>query len=135
PFAALFFGTAVYAFGAPAAPPADFFAWTLAGAVLQVAATALLLAAMHERNFSAAVAYSRTEPVQIAVFGFVILGEPVTLGLAAAVVAATVGVICLSWPRAGAKLDLGAALLGILAGTGFALSAVFFRGAIQTVGG
>lgn len=38
-------------------------AWTIAGAVSQIAATALMLAAMRERSFVVTTAYTKTEPV------------------------------------------------------------------------
>ena len=46
----------------------------LTDAVAQIAATALLLRVMTERNFTLGVAYSKTELIQVAVFGLVFLG-------------------------------------------------------------
>ena len=50
-------------------------AWTGVGALSQIAATALMLAAMRERSFVVTTAYTKTEPVQVAVFSVVFLGE------------------------------------------------------------
>ncbi|MEX0853048.1 MAG: hypothetical protein WD036_07175, partial [Bauldia sp.] len=47
-------------------------------------ATALMLAAMRERSFVVTIAYTKTEPVQVAVFAVVFLGEDVSLALATA---------------------------------------------------
>ena len=47
-----------------------------AGRGVQIAATALLLRTMRERNFAVGVAYSKTEVVQVAVFSLVLLGDP-----------------------------------------------------------
>jgi drug/metabolite transporter (DMT)-like permease len=114
-----------------------FFFWMGLGAVAQIAATALLLRAMKERNFALGVAYSKTEGIQIAAFGLVFLGDPLTWAAAAAIVAASVGVMMVSVPKDAALRQLlvggwttRAALYGIASGTGFALAAVGFRGAI-----
>ena len=62
----------------------------------QIAATALMLAAMAERSFVVTIAYIKTEPVQVALFGLVFLGDAVTPMMAAAIVIATAGVIVMS---------------------------------------
>ena len=46
-----------------------FWPWAILGAFAQVAATALMLAAMGERSFVVTIAYIKTEPIQVAVFG------------------------------------------------------------------
>lgn len=125
----------------PDTPP-RWWAWTAAGAVCQIGATALMLGAMRERSFVVATAYVKTEPVQVAVFGLAFLGERLSwLGMLAVAVATT-GVMLMSWPRvpaaaAGASVRerLRPALLGISAGGMFALSAVCFRGGILTLQG
>ena len=69
PFAALWLGIVSIGGGfAVPAPSAAFAVWVTAGAVGQIAATALLLRAMAERNFAIGVAYSKTEIIQVAVF-------------------------------------------------------------------
>lgn len=111
-------------------------AWATLGAVSQIAATALMLAAMRERSFVVTTAYTKTEPVQIAIFAVVFLGEHLTLPLVAAIVIATVGVVLLSWPsKAGAEIfTWRPAILGIISGGLFALAAVGFRGGIVALG-
>src|SRR5262249_15998110 len=54
-------------------PNLAFVLWVTEGAVTQIVATALLLRAMEERNFALGVAYSKTEIIQVAVFGFLFL--------------------------------------------------------------
>jgi len=119
----------------------SFAAWSLAGAVFQIAGTALMLAAMRERSFVVAIAYVKTEPVQVALIGLVFLGERLSLAGTAAVLVATCGVLLMSMPvvadRRGALQATRlprAALLGIVSGAAFALSAVGFRGAILELG-
>src|SRR5215831_19336503 len=118
-------------------PTLSFWPWLLDGALAQIAATALMLAAMEERSFVVAIAYIKTEPVQVALFGLVFLGDAVTPMMATAIVIATAGVIVMS--RKGGGLG-GASrggwrptALGLSAGACFALSAIGFRGAILSL--
>ena len=46
----------------------------------QVIATSLMLAAMRTKSFVVAVAYTKTEAAQIALFGLIALNDPPTLG-------------------------------------------------------
>ena len=96
----------------------------------------LMLAAMRERSFVVTTAYTKTEPVQVALFAVVFLGEHVSLALAVAILVATAGVLVLSWPsRAGGEVfSWRPAVLGIASGGLFALAAVGFRGAIVALG-
>lgn len=110
-------------------------AWTVAAAVAQISATALLLAAMRERSFVVITAYSKTEPMQVAVFGLAFLGDGVSPSVAAAIVIATAGVLLVSWPRStgGEAFTWQPALLGIGSGAMFAIAAIGFRGGIQAL--
>jgi len=45
-----------------------FLIWTVVASLSQIAATALLLACMQERNFALGVAYAKTEIIQVALF-------------------------------------------------------------------
>jgi drug/metabolite transporter (DMT)-like permease len=112
-----------------------FLVWVVEGGVCQIAATALLLRVMAERNFGLGVAYSKTELVQVTVFAAVFLGDPVTVATVAAVLLATLGVLMLSPVDPGrpvASFVTGwtsrTALLGFASGAGFALAAVGYRG-------
>lgn len=133
PFALLFLG-AVLAIGGEAAPGVNReFTWfVLGGALAQIAATALMLAAMRERSFVVVTAWTKTEPVQVALFGFAVLGDPLSPTGIAAVMLATLGVVLMSVNPASAagRGSLRPALLGLVSGAFFALSAIGFRGAI-----
>ena len=109
-----------------------FWPWVVDGALAQIAATALMLAAMNDRSFVVTIAYIKTEPVQVALFGFVLLGDVVTLPMAIAILIATVGVIVMS-VRPEATGGGKATLLGLAAGALFGLSATGFRGAILSL--
>jgi drug/metabolite transporter (DMT)-like permease len=106
--------------------------FTLVGAVTQILATGLMLAAMQSRSFAVTTAYTKTEPVQVALFGLAVLGDQLTLNGAFGCVIATIGVGLMSW-KPGAASEPGSwrsAALGIIAGTFFAISAIGFRGGI-----
>jgi drug/metabolite transporter (DMT)-like permease len=112
-------------------PPWTFWLWLVGGAAAQVLATALMLAAMGERSFVVAYAYIKTEPVQVAVFGLVFLGDPLTLPIGIAILIATAGVMVMSL-RPGVSLtsDTRPVLFGLGSGAALALSVIGFRGAI-----
>jgi drug/metabolite transporter (DMT)-like permease len=114
-------------------PPLVYWPWVIVGALAQIAATALMLAAMNDRSFVVVYAYIKTEPVQAALFGLLVLGDVVTPGMAAAILIATSGVVIMAL-KPGTSMDVRATLLGLAAGSMFALSAVGFRGAILSLG-
>jgi drug/metabolite transporter (DMT)-like permease len=134
PFALIFLGLVMIASGAAIPrPPMIFWAWIADGAVAQIAATALMLAAMNDRSFVVVYAYIKTEPVQVALFGLVLLGDVVTPLMALAILVATCGVV-LTGLRPGATAELRPTLLGLASGAMFGLSATGFRGAILSLG-
>lgn len=113
-----------------------FVGWLTLGALSQIAATALLLRAMHEHNFTLCVAYSKSEVMQVAAFGFVFLGDPLASATVVAVLLGTFGVMLLTpvdpqrpLHALATGLKTRPALLGFASGGGFALSAVGYRGA------
>lgn len=128
----------LHALPATAAPVPAFggayFGWLLLGAVGQLAATAALLAAMKQRNFVVGVAYSKTDALQVALFGSLFLHELPAAVTLLAMALATAGVVLLSLPQKGPHLEgrawtSAAAWYGLASGAGFALSAVGYRGA------
>lgn len=126
---------------APAVPrfSAAYLGWIALGAFFQVAATALLLLAMKERNFAVAVTLSKTEVLQVALFAGMFLHElPAPLALAAMAVA-TLGVLLLSLPPRGQLGSPAAwlgrpALYGLACGACFAIATVGFRGGALALG-
>ena len=138
PFAALFAAIALFATGSTF-PSMDlsFALFVAAGAVSQIAATALMLAAMRQRAFVVVTAWTKTEPVQVAVFGLVVLGDTISWLAMAAIIVATTGVTVMarkpvSGPQEGSAWQ--PAVLGLLAGACFAIAAVTFRGGILALG-
>jgi drug/metabolite transporter (DMT)-like permease len=134
PFALLFLGGVAWASGtALPHPPLVFWPWLLDGALAQILATALMLATMGERSFVVTIAYIKTEPVQVALFGLIFLGDQVTVPMAAAILIATAGVVVMSLKPGKAAGGLRPVLLGLTAGGMFALSAIGYRGAILSL--
>jgi drug/metabolite transporter (DMT)-like permease len=134
PFGILFLAGVAYWWGKPlpAASPA-FLAWVTLGAVTQIGGTALMLLAMNERSFVVTTAYLKTEPVLVALFGFVFLGDRLTVHTALAIAIATTGVMMMSWTKGAASASLRPLLFGIGAAVLFGISAVGFRGAILSL--
>ena len=139
PFAVLFAGLALLVTGS-SIPRTDlsFVLFTLAGAISQILATALMLAAMRQRAFVVVTAWTKTEPVQVALFGLIVLGDTLSVLAMVAIVIATVGVTIMARkPLSGADAKVSTwqpAAFGILAGACFAIAAVSFRGAILSLG-
>ena len=123
-------------------PNPRFALFAMVGGLTQITATALLVYLFSLRNFAVGTTYSKTETVQAAVFGLVILGEPVSLAAAVAIGISLVGVMLISVARTRLTLRnllLGwtgrAAFIGVLSGTFFGLSAVAYRAASLSLGG
>jgi drug/metabolite transporter (DMT)-like permease len=109
--------------------------WTLIGAVTQIIATGLLLSAMREKNFVVITALSKTEPIHVAMFGLIFLGDPVSPALAAAILVATAGVVLMSWPKQPTEWAARPIILGLVSAMVFAMSAIGFRRAILLLDG
>ncbi len=123
-------------------PTASFIGWVSLAAVMQIAATALLLRVISERNFTLGIAYSKTEVIQVAIFGLAFLGDAITYTTAAAIACGTLGVLLMSpIDRAHPLRTLvqgwttRPALLGLLSGTGFGIAAVGYRGGALALDG
>jgi drug/metabolite transporter (DMT)-like permease len=132
PFAVMFLLGIIVATGLSAPRlSAVNLAWTVFGAVSQVIATALMLAAMRTKSFVVAVAYTKTEAAQIALFGLIALNDPPTPALIAAVALATIGVALMAIrSRKELAADWRSAALGIFSATFFAFAAIGFRSAV-----
>lgn len=139
PLAAL---TAVISFGLagrdlPSVPTRFWFIVTGAG-LAQIVATVALLQAFRRRDFALGTVYAKTEVIQVALIGAVLLGEPLAPAGWLGALACTAGVAWLA-----ARGSLGsllrragdpAALLGIVAGGLFGLAAVGIRAASGSLG-
>jgi drug/metabolite transporter (DMT)-like permease len=113
---------------------ARFWPLIAAGGVAQILATILLISAFDARGFAVGTVYSKTEVVQVALFSAVLLGESLRpLGWLATVLCLA-GVVVLAGGRTVLRHPDRAAVLGLLAGSGFGLAAVSIRAATQALG-
>lgn len=134
PFALLFLTVLMLWTGAPLPHTGwAFWLWVLDGSAAQIAATALMLAAMGERSFVVTIAYIKTEPIQVAVFGLIFLGDVVTVPMMIAIIVATSGVVIMSTKPGGMVGGIKPTLLGLASGGMFALSAIGYRGGILSL--
>lgn len=134
----LAYAAATGALGALPAPSLTFLAFAALGGLTQILGTNLLILSFGARGFAVGTAYAKTEAVQGAILALVLLGEHLSalswLGIAVGVG----GVLYLSLagremsPRGLLQATLQpAALYGLGAGTGFALTAVLIKAANQ----
>ena len=119
-----------------------FFIWAVVGGLAQIFATMMLVYLFSLRNFAVGTAYSKTEPVQAALFGFVILGEKLTPGAVGAIIVGVIGVMVismarlpLSWRNTVTAMTSRTALIGIASGGVFGISAVAYRSASLSLHG
>ncbi|MEM6589087.1 MAG: DMT family transporter [Pseudomonadota bacterium] len=116
-----------------------FWAYAAIGGLAQILATLFVVLIFAERNFAVGITFKKTEVIQTAIVGFLVLGDRVSVSGFAAILIGLVGVLVLSDPP---KSDMGgwrrfgnrAAGLGLASGAFFAISAVGYRGAILEIG-
>ncbi|MCA8899797.1 MAG: DMT family transporter [Hyphomonas sp.] len=117
--------------GAPAAPGLFFLAGA-AGGIAQILATGILISMFAKTNYAVATAFTKTEPLQTALFGAVLLGEGISKGALAGILVSIFGVVLVSVPagQENGRLRIDANVWrGILSGGLFGLSAVAYRAA------
>jgi len=130
PFAWLYLAFAGSALALPQ-PNAAFWWYCAAGSLGQVLASACLLSAFTLRSFAVSTALSKTEAVQTAVVGFVVLGDVIATSAGLGIGISLVGVLLLigGVSLRDARANPRGLVLGLLAGSGLAVAAVGFRGA------
>ena len=113
-----------------------FFLYCVLGGLSQILFTVILLYLFSFRNFAVGTTFSKTEVILIALLGFLIIGDTLTLQAAIAMVVAVTGVLILSAGQS--KLTLGSllsnltsksTLIGLTCGAFLGASVVFFRAA------
>ena len=83
---------------APPTPDFVFFTYACIGGLAQIAATALLLNLFSFRNFTVGTILSKTETIQSAILGFVLLSETISGKAVFAISVSLLGLILLSLP-------------------------------------
>ncbi|MEQ1887794.1 MAG: EamA family transporter [Alphaproteobacteria bacterium] len=122
-------------------PDAGFFLYCFLGGLAQILGTVLTVALFAYRNFAIGSAYAKTETVQTALFGFIVLGDHLSIGSVAGILVSLFGVMLISSARSALTFRLfftslleRPALMGIGAGTCFGISAVSYRAASLSFG-
>ncbi|MQQ08857.1 EamA family transporter [Epibacterium sp. SM1979] len=113
---------------------ARFWMFALIGGVAQILGTICVVALFKQRNFAVGITFKKTEVIQTALVGLVILGDQITMGGWGAILLGLVAVLILSKPAQSSgpwyqHLTNRASSLGIASGVFFAFSAVGYRAA------
>ncbi|MDH5749515.1 MAG: EamA/RhaT family transporter, partial [Rhodospirillales bacterium] len=134
---------ALHEFGGFAIPDVNmqFLLYCLLGGVSQIIFTFLLVYLFSFRNFAVGTTYSKTEVVQVAFLGLVLLGDSVSLAGIFAIALGVTGILALSvaqtrisWASLITSVFEKTALIGLLSGAFLGASVVFFRGASLSLG-
>ena len=110
--------------------------WVVAGAVVQIFGTWLMLVVMAKRDFGVAYAYIKTEPVIVALFGLILLGQNLPVLGWVAVMVVTCGVVMASLKQGdswSSLADWKPVLTGVGSGGLFGLATICFSAAIHAV--
>lgn len=115
-----------------------FWVYALTGGLAQILATWSVVALFAHRNFAVGITFKKTEVVQTALVGFILLGDRVSMAGMVAILIGLIGVLILADSPEGGEGGLRrvvnrAAGLGLLSGAFFAVSAVCYRGATLAV--
>lgn len=118
---------------------AGFWAFAAIGGTAQILATICVVALFKQRNFAVGITFKKTEVIQTAIVGLLILGEGVSAAGLGAILLGLAAVLVLSKPPGGAgawwrHLTNRASQLGLGSGVLFAFSAVSYRGASLQLG-
>lgn len=125
-----------------AAPETSPRFWLFAGlgGISQILATMLVVALFAERNFAIGITFKKTETIQTAMFGLIILGEGISQAGLFAVVVGLIGVVLMSDPPKSDStrwyhwLSNRAVVFGLGAGALFGFSGIAYRGASLSLG-
>ena len=111
-----------------------YWLFALSGGLSQILATLCVVMLFQSRNFAVGITFKKTEVIQTALVGWVLLGEPISSLGVGVIVIGLIGVLMLSetpglggdWWR---RICNRASGLGVLSGFLFAISGVCYRGA------
>ena len=112
-----------------------FIFYCLIGGISQIIATFLLLKIFMTNNFSVATAYSKTEPIQAAFFGFILLSDTISFIGFIGILIGLIGIMITSIKKVNLSINFFnlSVFYGLLSGSLFGLAAVLFRGASHSL--
>ena len=113
------------------ATDATFWMWSVSGGTTQILATICTVSLFSMRNFAVGITFKKTEVLMTAVFGLILIGDPMPFWGWIALLLGLAAVLTLSKPPdlANASIFNRATGIGLLSGVFFALSAVAYRAA------
>jgi len=118
-----------------------FLVYCLFGGISQILFTFLLVYLFSLRNFAVGTTFSKTEVMQVAILGFLLLGDTISFMGVIAIIIGMVGVMALaasqtaiSWKNLATSLLERSTLIGLLSGGFLGASVVLFRGATLSLG-
>ncbi len=113
-----------------------FLLYCFLGSLTQILFTFILIYLFSLRNFAVGTTFSKTEILQIAFLGLILLGDEVSLAGTGAIMLGLIGVIMLSmaqsaitWRNLATSLLEKSTMVGLVCGAFLGASVVFFRGA------
>jgi drug/metabolite transporter (DMT)-like permease len=117
-------------------PNGVFLLYCVLGGTTQILSTALMVWMFSFRNFAVGTTYSKTEIVQVAFLGLILLGDTISLTAAIAIAISVVGIMAMSVAQTHVSVSSlitgmteKATLIGLASGAFLGASVVFFRGA------
>ena len=118
---------------------ARFWTFAVIGGMSQILATICVVALFKQRNFAVGITFKKTEVIQTAIVGFLILGDRVSTKASGAILLGLMAVLLLSKTPGGSgawwhHLTNKASCLGLGSGVLFAISSVTYRGASLELG-
>jgi drug/metabolite transporter (DMT)-like permease len=119
--------------GSVTAFPTRFLMLTGLAAIGQIIGTLLLLYLFGLKNFAVGSTLARTEAVQTAIIGFVLLGDSISLWASAGILISLVGVVLIAGKLKFAGVAARSIGIGLASGTSFAISSVLYRAATQVL--
>ncbi|WP_416396953.1 EamA family transporter [Allohahella sp. A8] len=118
-------------------PPLFWLTIIIAGCA-QILATKLLVQVFSLGQFAVGTAYSKTEPIQAAVVGFLLLGDLMNMLGLLSILVTVIGVMMLATARSALSLETivaamthRPAMIGMASGLSFAICTVLYRAASQ----
>jgi drug/metabolite transporter (DMT)-like permease len=113
-----------------------FLVYCVLGGLSQIIFTGLLVWLFSFRNFAVGTTFSKTETVQVALLGFLLLGDTLSTGAILAIIISVIGVMTMSLAQTNITLKTlfaglieKSTLIGLASGLFLGASVVFFRGA------
>ncbi|MEX0693268.1 MAG: DMT family transporter [Rhodospirillales bacterium] len=113
-----------------------FLVYCVLGGLSQIIFTGLLVWLFSFRNFAVGTTFSKTETVQVALLGFLLLGDTLSTGALLAIIISVIGVMTMSLAQTNITLKTlfsglveKSTLIGLASGLFLGASVVFFRGA------